>query len=250
MGNIAREIARLFGYDLINTRHSDLRIEHLLARIFRTLDINCVIDVGANKGQYGTLLRKMGYSGVIHSFEPLPSCQPALEQLAAQDGRWQIYPFALGSRSESRVIQVFAESMLSSFHVPTEHVNEQFPGASDVIGSEQVELRKLDDLFDKIVLGIDSPRVFLKLDTQGYDVDVFRGAATCIQHVVVLQTELSVVPLYDGMPDYVEALQTFRQVGFEPAGMYPIYRLSNEWVIGEIDCVMIKKGVKVDRKKS
>src|SRR4051812_46399169 len=79
--------------------------EHV-AWVLRRLAINCVIDVGANRGQFGRMLRRRGYTGRIVSFEPLAQVAEKLEKRAADDPDWWVMPYALGDASSETAIQV------------------------------------------------------------------------------------------------------------------------------------------------
>ena len=59
-----------------------------------------------------------------------------------------------------------------------------------------------------------------------------------LNKVVALQSEISVMPLYEGMPDYIESLNVFRQAGFELTGLYPVSRDPGSLQLIELDCVM------------
>src|SRR5438046_9585223 len=60
-----------------------------LVYLFSVLGINCVLDVGAHRGEYGLELRRSGYRGFIISFEPVTENFVALERRAAGDPRWR-----------------------------------------------------------------------------------------------------------------------------------------------------------------
>ena len=62
-------IADFLGYDISRKKKSSNLSSHL-ALILKQLDVNLVLDVGANTGQFGSLLRGCGYNGDIFSFEP------------------------------------------------------------------------------------------------------------------------------------------------------------------------------------
>jgi len=88
----------------------------------------------------------------------------------AVDPDWRGYQLALGSRSARMELTVFSDlTVMSSLLRPISHQKN--------IETESVDVKRLDDLYADVVAGIDSPRVFLKMDTQGYDLDVFRGAS-------------------------------------------------------------------------
>src|SRR5579863_10228458 len=99
----------------------------LLRHILEKLSINCVLDVGANRGQFGTLLRGIGYTGWIISFEPIRASYEALKAVAAKREPWRVFPYALGATNERREINVAEETVFSSFLTPREESQIRFP---------------------------------------------------------------------------------------------------------------------------
>ena len=51
------------------------------------------------------------------------------------------------------------------------------------------------------------------------------------------------VPLYEGMPGYIEVLAAYRDAGYQPTGFFPIFRIGDEFVVAEFDCVMLRRGL-------
>jgi hypothetical protein len=108
------------------------------------------------------------------------------------------------------------------------------------VTTHEVSMRRLDSMFASIVEGIDDPRVFLKIDTQGYDVEVFKGASGCIANVRGLQSELSVQPVYMEMPHYLEALEAYEAAGFDLHNLSVVNRVPNGGLL-ELNCFMKRK---------
>jgi hypothetical protein len=77
------------------------------------------------------------------------------------------------------------------------------------------------------------------MDTQGFDLEVFRGLGERAQDVVGLQSEVALLLIYEGMPRMPEALATYEAAGFEITGFFPITREPDGRVI-EYDCVMVR----------
>jgi hypothetical protein len=104
----------------------------------------------------------------------------------------------------------------------------------------EVDVRRLDGLLDGILDGLTQPRPFLKLDTQGYDLDVFAGAGDAVDRFVGMQSELALMQIYEGMPRWPEALATYEAAGFEIAALYPVSRQTKTARLLEFDCVMVR----------
>jgi hypothetical protein len=108
------------------------------------------------------------------------------------------------------------------------------------IGKETVEIRRLDSIFEQCMAGIGARRIYLKLDTQGFDLEVLRGADGILGSVLGAQTELSFVPIYQGMPGYMESLREFEKRGFSVVDFVPVTRVSGDLLMMEMDCVLAR----------
>jgi FkbM family methyltransferase len=213
-------------------------LPRILAGLLRRYEVNCVVDVGANRGQYGQLLRRAGYSGRIVSFEPVPPEFALLQQAAAGDPEWQVHPVALGSSQGSLEMHV-TPGTLSSPLPPTSFGEETFYRLRHT-RQEVVPVQRLDNLLDDALAGLPNPRPFLKMDTQGFDVEVFRGLGDRAREFVGLQSEVALLQLYQGMPRLPEALGVYEEAGFEVSGMYPVTRQADTGRVLEFDCLMVR----------
>lgn len=190
-----------------------------LKELLNILDINCVLDVGANCGQFAHELRAIGYKGRIISFEPIIQEYSALSLSFNKDPGWSGHQIALGSENTVSQINIPDETVMSSFLASVEEgVNSK---------KQEVHIQRLDHIFETITKDIDTPRVFLKMDTQGYDLEVFRGAENCLEYIHGIQSELSVQPLYKDMPHYNEALEIYEKAGYELYNLSVVNRISS-----------------------
>lgn len=206
---------------------------HLIDTI-RRLDINVFLDVGANRGFFSKHLRMAGYSGHLFSFEPIPEDCERIRALSANDPKWTVCDYALGAErgtKEFNVILAGGESVLSSFLT--------IKGQTDSSRSIAVQVHRLDTVLPKLIDGIKSPRIFLKMDTQGFDGQVIDGASGCRDLIIGIQSEISVVPIYDGIPHYTESLASYERLGFKLMDLYPVTRMPDGQV-REYDCVMVR----------
>lgn len=213
---------------------------HLKSLIDR-LQIDCVLDVGANTGQYQKFLRqKVGYQGLILSFEPIQKNLKILQQKANSDPMWFIYGYALGSQEQHQVINVMKETVFSSFLEPDHSQIEDFQTQNTIATQEEVWVKTLDSLLPSLTQEYSFNRIFLKLDTQGYDLEVIKGATLSLSCIQALQTEVSFKPLYHQIPSFLETYQTLTEKGFDLTGLFPVVKDSSLRMI-EGDCVMVNR---------
>jgi len=211
-----------------------------LGEVLRRLDVNCVLDVGANKGQYGLMLRSLGYTGYIVSFEPAAAAFEVLREVAAHDPKWTAHQWALGAQPATLPMHVMRSTEFSSLLDPTPFSIERFQRSAPVDHDEQVKVRRLDQILPAVIRHVRDPRLFLKIDTQGYDLEVVNGAGRAIERMRGLQSEISVVPLYQRAPDMFESLAAYRSRGFELSGLFPVVYDPEADQVLEYDCVMVR----------
>jgi len=216
--------------------------ERRLSIVLQKLGINCVLDVGANRGQYGLTLRGLGYSGHIVSFEPVREAWETLQTVASRDHQWTTHHLALGAANSRAPMHVAAGSDFSSFLVPTAYSLERFPASAPVERVETVEVCRLDNLLASVTSHIERPRFFLKMDTQGYDLQVFAGARGVVDRLLGLQSELAVVPLYENIPTMLAELRAYQAAGFEVSELVPVSRDPSTARVLEYDCLMLRAG--------
>jgi FkbM family methyltransferase len=191
-------------------RKIDYYKEHPLARrlqIMKRAGINLVLDVGANIGQYAKIARKAGFAGQIVSFEPLTQSYSRLARSAARDPRWTAVHLGLGSRDHESVIHISGDSQASSLVKMLPRHEEIAPYFSRV-GEERISIRKLDTVWDEHVP--EGSKVYLKIDTQGFEKQVLQGAARSLARIQIVQLEISILPLYEGtwlLPDVLKHMQ-------------------------------------------
>lgn len=192
----------------------------LLHTVLRDRRIDTVIDVGANTGQFGRLVRSLGHRGPLVSFEPLAEQAAVLRDTARRQPPWAVHEIALGATAGRRAINVADESMLSSFLPASAHYDELMLDDTTTTARE-VRIETLDAVAYEEPLLRTARRILLKTDTQGFDAEVLAGAEATLARVEALQVELSVRPIYDGAPGWIPFLAEIEAKGFALAGMFP-----------------------------
>ena len=183
----------------------------VLNSFFNKSNINVVLDVGANAGQYGKQLRNDGYKGKIISFEPLSSAYKDLLVSAQADSNWQTQNCALGENKEELEINIAGNSWSSSLlNMMPSHSSEAPESA--YVDRETVQVETLDRVF--IELTDERDNVFLKIDTQGYTKQVLDGAVDSIEKIKGVMLEMSLISLYENEPLIAEAITMMSEKGF------------------------------------
>jgi FkbM family methyltransferase len=204
-------------------------------------EINVILDVGANVGQFGEMMRVKGYRGKIVSFEPISAVYQALAAKAIADGAWETNNFALGAKTEHATINVAASSVFSSM-LESRDAAASFDETAAVTRTETIEVRKLDDL-----LPIMTGNILLKIDTQGFERQVLEGARQVLPMVKGVLMELPIIHLYEGVWRFHEAVAFMEDLGFVPAQVQPVnYHSADEVSLVEVDCLFRPRDSRLD----
>jgi FkbM family methyltransferase len=185
-------------------------------RLLEILEIDCVIDVGANRGQYGKWLRNLGFHGIIVSFEPNPRAFSELKQHAAEN--WVCLPYALGSEAGELPFNVMADDVFSSFRCPSGV--DDYAAENTVVRTVTVPVKRLEEVLTELPLKFMKP--FLKLDTQGFDLEVVEGAGEAISRFRGIVSEVAIKQLYANSPTFEESRAAICKRGFAPGAMFSV----------------------------
>lgn len=236
----AARFARRLGYEVVPAwRLDQYGLEQHLKDVFRKFSVGTVFDVGANVGQFRDFLRqRVGFDGAIHSFEPVSRLAARLADRAKADARWRIHQFALGESNTTMEINVAASDTFSSFLDARAAPDSPFASSMAVRERERVTVKRGDDVWPGLIE--DAGNVYLKVDTQGFDMTVLRGSKNLMQALPAFQFELPVQPLYQGTPHYLDILKELEDWGFVLSGLFPI-TTNDRLQIVECDCVMVAR---------
>lgn len=212
--DIVRRVLARAGFELrrltVDTSHDLLR-----ARVLAHAGVDVIADVGANRGQFAQGLRRAGYRGRIVSFEPQSVEFALLEAAAAADPLWEVRRVALGSAAGEATLNVGGDSVTSSLLQVESHLAE-IP-AFRVERTETVRVERLDDLVPELLAGAVTPA--LKVDAQGLDLEVLRGAPRLLARAAVVEVELNLVDHYEGAATYGEVVDALHEAGFRLAAV-------------------------------
>lgn len=232
-----RAVARRHRHDQDKALSSYLATEQII-HVLSLYKVNCVLDVGANKGQYAQSLRRAGYKGWIVSFEPVLRDHEVLAERAAKDERWTTHPIALGDEDGSIAMNV-VPGTLSSLLPATSFGSHRYERLREPT-VEHVDVRRLEGVLDTVTAHVPNPRLYLKLDTQGFDLAAFAGVGSRVQDLVGMQSEVALLEIYESMPRMMEAVGVYEAAGFEITGLYPVSRERRTARVLEFDCIMVR----------
>ena len=192
-----------------------------LRRFLSTFGIDAVFDVGANAGQYATMLRReVGYRGLIFSFEPNPDVCARLQKRAAGDPLWHVFNMALSDSDGVVPFHIMAADQFSSIEKPAEAMEAIFVERNKVERVVDMQCRRIDNLLPELRARHSFTRPFLKMDTQGHDRAVCEGAGDRVAEMLGVQTELAVRSLYAGGTDYRVMIAWLEERGFIPNAFF------------------------------
>ena len=214
--------------------------EHL-RKLLAELEVDCVFDVGANVGQYARMLRQNAkYKGRIVSFEPLAEEFEELTNAAKADDLWQVERTGITSHGGTRTFNVMQASKFSSFAEPVFEATDKFAAATTILQRDSIETLSLASAYERYQRRYGFQRPFLKLDTQGLDLEILTGSASILQKFVGFQSELAVKKIYETSEEFRKAIAIYSDLGFELSALVP-NNLGHFPTLIEIDCIMIRR---------
>jgi FkbM family methyltransferase len=185
-----------------------------LRHLIQNVAPKTVIDVGANTGQFSSVAGALLPEAKIYAFEPIEACRRKAMRRMRGNAAFQCFNVALGAAPETREFNVssFAES--SSFLSMSKIHREAFPWTGGHQKAE-VEVVTLDSFVSELEL---IPPVFLKVDVQGFEMAVLRGASKLLESVSIVLIETAYQELYEGQPLFHEIYDYLSSRGFTYAG--------------------------------
>lgn len=225
MSESLRGVMKLFRRKPKKLARADSDSEKVV-QLIRMHGVRAVIDIGANVGQYARRMREAGLDLPIVSFEPGEEAHATLCDTAADDPAWFVAPcMAISDAQGTARLNVNRRSDMSSLKPMNDLAADVFPKAVPAT-SQEVRTERLDDVLAECLDGlVDDPLapLFLKIDTQGSEAEIMRGAEHSIPRIRAIQMELSLVPLYEGESSYLQLMNLLDQLGYELHMIIPGY---------------------------
>lgn len=190
-------------------------IEHKTAFRDPAYDFDFILDVGANKGQFAVFARSRFPRARILCFEPLSKPSKILASVFAGDTQVRTIQAAIAPKSERRQINVTEHDDSSSLLEVGELQMKAF--GTRQIGTEEIQCDPLSTFIGESDLGKSN---LLKIDVQGYELEVLKACEPYLDRFDTVYCETSYVPLYKSQACAGEVITELQRHGLRLAGVY------------------------------
>lgn len=223
MKRTIKRLINIAGFDLHRQRPKKPTVNSSTqcVEILNHFEIDLVLDIGANVGQFAFGLKEAGYLGRLVSFEPLSFAYRTLVENASHNPKWQVHPrCAIGDFDGEIEINIAGNSESSSV-LPMMESHYLASEDSIYVGVEKVPIFKLDTVAPKYFS--QSFKCLLKIDTQGYEWQVLDGAHETLPYVHGIICELSLISLYEGQKLWIDMMHRLQTEGFTLWSIQPAF---------------------------
>jgi FkbM family methyltransferase len=221
--HLARSEFDRFSYDVNFAPNMELG---LIAAAGRGLQPQTILDVGAFEGNWSRMARRIWPRSRIVMFEANARKQPNLSTVAHEIGA-SLCCELLGADDGAEVVFNVMESGSSV-------LNERSPVERDV---ENRTLRRID----AIPLDL-TGNILLKIDTQGYELEVLKGAGRLLPRVDAILLEVAIIEINEGAPLLHEVLVFLKSLGFVTYDILEIHRRPLDQAMNQVDILFVRDG--------
>lgn len=187
--------------------------------LLRMLSCNSIVDIGANRGQFALVSRKAFPSKDIFSFEPLEKPSEIFEKVFKNDLHTYLYRCAIGQERKIANIHISKDDDSSSLLMVSDRQKELFPN-SVVSAKSPVQVIPLIDALAGVTIPAGS---LMKIDVQGYELEVLQGSEELLGKFSHLYIECSYIELYQGQALAHQVIDWLSKRNFILKGVYNTY---------------------------
>jgi FkbM family methyltransferase len=197
-----------------------------------------IIDVGAHRGEVAEQVATLYSPSFMALVEPLPEMMSVLESKSFAP-KQQVFSCALGRKDGKATLNVIASIPSSSLLEIAPGCDILFHRPMEKIGSIEISVRTLDGIFAECGL---EDLDLLKVDVQGYEIEVFAGGASTLRKTRFVVTEVSFFEHYKGQPLFGEIYAHLHGLGFELRGTFG-YSYNTQGLPLQCDAVFINRAM-------
>lgn len=196
------------------------------------------IDVGAHTGRMAARIRKVFTNARVYAFEPASGPGSVLRERAERDPGIVPVPIALGSASGESTIYETSNPHYSSLLRPAASAVHDTAGAAAVVDRSRVQVSRLDDWAART--GVERVDL-MKLDVQGYELEVLRGAGRLLDSVRAVYAEAHLTPAYEGAASYSEIDLYLRRHGLTVHQVHELMTRGDDLQTVQLDALWIRE---------
>lgn len=217
---------------------SSIQIAYSFKRLVNE-NIDTLIDVGANQGQFALSWKRFYPQCKIVSFEPVPETFVKLKANTSDQKNIEVFNMGLGTTPGKLTIYKNGHSHASSFLKISGFQKEHIPKTRIEL-REEVDVTTLD-----VMLPTFGPlgKSVLKLDVQGYEREVLTGGGEVLARIDYVIIEMSFQPMYEGEVLFDGMNEFLKKMGFgivAPLGFLQM----NDLQIPQIDFLYKRNSVR------
>jgi FkbM family methyltransferase len=239
---LLKNLFRIFGYSFYKTSKPRNESDIIYFQIQR-INPDLFIDCGANKGGYFHNIIEAGFTKKIILLEPnINLVTKYLSPIAENNKNVKVYNLGTGNKNCKKKFYITNDknSDLSSFKEKTKFFDARFY-KTKVRSKKFILIKRLDSLLKDNKIDKNN-KIFIKIDTQGFDMETLLGLGDRIKQVYLIKIELSIIHLYKKSAKHWEILSFLKKKSFEP-----IYFLNGQrdklGRLVEYDCYFIKNKI-------
>tara|TARA_B110000090_G_scaffold209939_1_gene268854 strand:+ start:966 stop:1697 length:732 start_codon:yes stop_codon:yes gene_type:complete len=183
-------------------------IEH--EKLLSNNSYKTIVDIGANRGQFSLVARKVYPDSSIYSFDPLDNAKATFKKVFFNDVNTHFFNYAIGPSSGKEVIHISKKDDSSSLLPIGKLQSELFPGTEESKTS-LIKISPLENLINK--RDIVGPAL-LKLDVQGFEYEALLGCKNLLEMFDDIYCECSYVELYSKQKLADDVIDLLKNYGF------------------------------------
>lgn len=203
------------------------------------MQIDTVLDIGGNVGRFSKTMEYLFPNANIRAFEPLTTCFNQMRDLMKGYKNFEGYNIGLGSVESELDMEESNHNPSSSLLPMADLHKDAFPKAAGG-STKKVQVKRLDDIAPGLGLG-DS--IFIKVDVQGYELEVIRGGLDTFAKAKLLMLELSFQELYEGQPFFDDIYELIKPLGFRFYGNMGLMKHPKTGIPLDADCIFVNEGI-------
>lgn len=232
-------IIKKFGYKAVKLNFMN-DLEYSIKKILLDMEIDLVMDIGAYQGGFSMFILKNRLAKQVFAIEPNQNTYPTLDGICK---KYKNFNFCTGVAASDKIgkttlnISANGESSslrnMSSIHLKAE------PN-SYTMDRQDIETKTLDAIIKDSYPYFDG-NIFLKIDVQGFELNVLNGAASILDSTNAILIELSTEELYHGQSGDVSIRKYLEIRGYNLWGIWPVFVDQQSGKLLQYDALFIKK---------